>query len=488
MAEEAHCVLTLPLITEPWQDDILEKRFIIMEHLQNSLIALELRKLKNLERTKAWRSLQQAIGEAPKEQRSTLYRQRTKMLRDAGFTEFEFKSDITPMQKHFIQHIANHMVFQTASDVWRAFDKFLYHGGKAVHFRRRGTLRSIASNEATSGMRYKDGVLYWDGGRCREKIRLALKVEKPRTDYEREMLKLPVKHFRIVRKWMKTRYKYYLQFNLAGYSVLKDRPIGTGRVGIDIGTQSIAISSEQKVCLLELADKVNPNYAKLLQLQRAMDRSRRANYNEDGTVRRGVKLRWHYSNRYRILAGKARELQRKNADIRKYQHTCLANVILALGSEIYVEPMDYRALQKRAKKTEKNKEGRFKRKKRFGKSLANKAPASLLLILQNKIKRLGLADLHKVDKWKYRASQYDHLSQKYRRKKLSQRTQKLQNGDIVQRDLYSAFLLMNADETLTYPEQELCSQSYAHFKRLHDIEIQRLQNDEKPHLSSFGIS
>ena len=492
MADEARCVLTLPLITEAWQDDILETRFKIVEHLQNSLIHMELRKLRNLERTKAWRALAQAIEERPKEERADLYKQRSKMLKDAGFSEYAFKDDMTPMQKHFVQHIANHIIFRTAADVWRAFEQFLFHGGKTGHTKKPGSLRSVASNEVGTGMRYKDGIFQWNGGRCPGKIKLAIRVQEPRTDYEREMLKRPIKYFRVVRKWMKTRYKYYLQFNLVGNPVIKDRPIGADRVGIDIGTQSIAISSAQSVRLLELADKVNPNYKRLLALQRAMDRSRRTanpeNYNENGTVRRGVKLRWKQTNRYKKLAGKARELQRKNADIRKYQHICLANDILALGTEIYVEPMDYRALQKRAKKTEKNEHGRFKRKKRFGKSLANKAPASLLLILDNKLKCLGFHELRRVDKWQYKASQYDHLSRKYKRKKLSQRTQTLQNGDMVQRDLYSAFLLMNADEALTYPDQALCDQTYPLFKRLHDIEIQRLQNEGTPHLSSFGIA
>ena len=490
-----NCVLTLPLITEQWQNDILETRFKIAEHLQNSLIALELRKLKNLERTKAWRLLQQEIEKQPKEKRSELYERRKKMLQDAGFSEFAFKDDMTPMQKHFVQHIANHISHTVASNVWTAFEKYLYDNGKEVHFKRRGSVKSIASQEAGGGMRYKDGVFCWDGGRgCPKKQKLKIRVEKPRTDYEKEMLKLPMKRFRIIRKWMKTRYKYYLQFTLSGYPVIKDRPIGTGRVGIDIGTQSIAICSAENVSLRELADKVNKNHTELLKLQRKMDRSRRAmnpdNYNDDGTIRRqkGVKLRWTQSKRYRKLAGKARELQRKNADIRKYQHICLANEILSLGTEIYVEPMDYRALQKRAKKTEKDKNGRFKRKKRFGKSLANKAPATLLLILENKLKSMRLGELCKVDKWQYRASQYDHLSQKYKRKKLSQRTQILQNGDIVQRDLYSAFLLMNADQTLTFPEQTLCDQTYPLFKRLHDAEIQRLQSDDKPRLSSFGIA
>ena len=68
----------------------------------------------------------------------------------------------------------------------------------------------------------------------------------------------------------------------------------------------------------------------------------------------------------------------KQADVRKYQHECLANYIISLGNNIFVEQMNFSGLQKRAKNTEKNNKGKFKRKKRFGKSLANRAPAMLL--------------------------------------------------------------------------------------------------------------
>ena len=59
------CVLTLPLLTEPYQEHIIEKRFKILEHLQNSLIAMELRKLKNIQRTRAYRELEQSILQLP---------------------------------------------------------------------------------------------------------------------------------------------------------------------------------------------------------------------------------------------------------------------------------------------------------------------------------------------------------------------------------------------------------------------------------------
>ena len=223
-----------------------------------------------------------------------------------------------------------------------------------------------------------------------------------------------------------------------------------------------------------------------------MDASRRAvnpeNYNPNGTIRHGVKLRWKQSNRYRLLQAKARELQRRNADIRKYQHNCLANYVLTLGNEIYVEPMDYRALQHRAKQTTVNAAGRFNRKKRFGKSLANKAPSMFLSILEKKVGLLETGSWNKVDKWEYRASQYDHLSGEYRHKKLSQRHQKLENGDRLQRDLYSAFLLMNADASLVHPDRDLCDRTYPQFKELHDLEIERIRTQSTQRLSSFGIA
>lgn len=66
------CVLTLPLLTEPWQEHIIEKRFKIIEHLKNQLISIELRKLKKLQRTKAYKNLIKQIESVPKSERTVL--------------------------------------------------------------------------------------------------------------------------------------------------------------------------------------------------------------------------------------------------------------------------------------------------------------------------------------------------------------------------------------------------------------------------------
>lgn len=485
------CVLTLSLLTEPYQEHIIEKRFRIMEHLANSLIAKELRKLKALERRKDYRLLLEEIKGTPKEKRKTLNNKRSKMIKDAGFDKYTFINDMTPMQKHFCEHIATQVSHKTAADIWNAFDRYFYGDGKTIHFKRRGTMSSIANKTMGNGMDYKDGYFIWNGGQTSKKIKLKIRVAAPQTEYEKEMLRKKIKYVRILRKWMKTRYKYYLQFTLEGTAVKKDRAIYEGRVGIDIGTQSIAIVSEKGVHLLELANRVNDNHEKLLRIQRKMDNSRRVmnpeNYNADGTIARGRKLIWRQSAKYKKLTGKARELYRKNADIRKYQHTCLANYIISLGNHVFIEPMNYKGLQRRAKETKRGPSGRCLRKKRFGKSLAKKAPAMFVSILEDKLIQYG-GSLVNVDKWEYRASQYDHLSKKYIKKTLAQRIQMLQNGDILQRDLYSAFLLMNADDTLKKPDDNLLDRTYDTFKKLHDKEIKRLMGNPDKNLSSFGIA
>ena len=489
--EQNCCVLTLPLLTEPWQEHIIETRFRIMEQLKNALIAKELRKLENLKRTREWKRLMKALSEAEDEKaRKQFFRKRTELLRGAGFSEFDFINDMTPMQKHFVEHIAAQISHRSASDVWRAFEKYLYGSGKMVRFHRRGTLDSIANKKAGNGMSLKDGNLIWSGGQTPNQVKLILPFCRPRTDYEAEMLEKPVRNMRVVRKWMKTRYKYYLQVTLQGDPASKHRPVGKNRVGIDIGTQTIAWSSPTEVRLAELAAGIKRNHAEKTALQRKLDRSRRAanpqNYNPDGTVRRGIRLRWVKTKHYLRLEGRIRELERKNVDIRKYEHICLANHILSLGNEVYIEDMNFKGLQGRAKETKLDKNGRYARKKRFGKSLASRAPSMFVKILDNKLKTAG-GHLYTVNTRTFKASQYDHTADEYRKKTLGQRWNHLKNGDKIQRDLYSAFLLMNSSPTLEEPDKKLCRKTYPQFASLHDAEMERLNSESKPHLSSMGI-
>ena len=62
--------------------------------------------------------------------------------------------------------------------------------------------------------------------------------------------------------------------------------------------------------------------------------------------------------------------------------------------------MSFKALQRRSKKTEMSeKTGKFKKKKRFGKSLSNRAPALLIEIINRKLEYIG-KNIIKIDTFK----------------------------------------------------------------------------------------
>ena len=305
--------------------------------------------------------------------------------------------------------------------------------------------------------------------------------------YEHQVLQDEICYCRIKRKFVRGKYKYYLQIILKGTPPLKinkdgeiKRDIGNGVVGLDIGTQSIAIVSNTNVKLLELADRVNNIEKEKRKLLRYMDRSKRANnpdnFNENGTIKKqgNKKVIWIKSKRYIKAQNQLKELYRKQADIREFQHQQLSNYILSLGDVIKVETMNYKGLQVRSKKTVKNEEGKFKKKKRFGKSLANKAPAKLLTLLDNKLKYFG-KELIKVNTREVKASQYNHLDGEYNKKKLSQRWNDL-DGIKVQRDLYSAFLIQHINDDLKSINQEGCKEDFESFMILHNKEIDRLNS------------
>ncbi|MGW9607706.1 RNA-guided endonuclease TnpB family protein, partial [Heyndrickxia sporothermodurans] len=159
----------------------------------------------------------------------------------------------------------------------------------------------------------------------------------------------------------------------------KNRKLGKGKVGLDIGISTVAVSALTKVSLVNLAEQVKEISREITLTQRKMDRSKRTtnpqNFHVDGTIKKGKKY-WVFSTRYKKLRAKLKEFHRKQAVIRTLSHRTLANRLLELGDTFYIETMNFKALQKRKKETEVSvKTGKYKRKKRFGKSLGHRAPA-----------------------------------------------------------------------------------------------------------------
>lgn len=495
-------ILTLKLETDRFQEDVLSKRFEIGRQIYNSVLGKSLNRYKEMIKTKRWRENQDNIvniykTEKDEKKRKKLAKQyfeiKKSMLKEFNISEYSLHSDVKLIQKHFKTNIDSFTAQKIASNVWKAYDKLLFGDGKKVKFKSfNDGLNSLEGKSNKTGIKYRLdlNLLEWNG--------LKINVQSKLNSYEITALRDKICYCRIVRRFIRGKYKYNLQLVLEGQPPIKvDKNTGViknnicyGDVGIDIGTQTVAYASNYTCKLYELAPRVQNMENEKRRIQRKMDRSKRKtnpdNFNKDGTIKRGIKLQWNYSNKYIKNKNKLKDLYRKQADIRKLDHNIMANEIISHGNTIKVEAMNFKGLQARSKKTEKNDKGKFKKKKRFGKSLANKAPSMFLTILKNKIESKG-GEYIEVNTYKVKASQYNHLNQEYNKKKLSQRWNYFNYKDKeikIQRDLYSAFLIKNIDG-LEIINNERCEKDFDIFIRYHDEEILRLQ--ELKNLSSMGI-
>lgn len=485
----ADFIVQFPLRTEKYQEDILNKRFEIGRKIYNSLVTVSQKRYKEMIKTRKYRNLMSMLTGNKKSDKPIL-KQIDQIRKEYGLTEYSLHADVKEMQKHFKKNVDSFTAQKIATTLWKSYDKLFYGNGKRVYYKKYGDMNSLEGKSNSTGIRLVDEHLIWNG----LNIPVVIDWNNP---YEYQAMQSEISYCRIIRKFVRNNYKFYVQVVFKGTPPTKfnketgeiKHSLGEGDVGLDIGTSTIAISSNTDVKLLILADKVQNIEDEKRRLSRKMERSRRAtnpeNYNEDGTIKKQgrKKVIWNKSNHYVKYQNQLKELYRKQADVRKYQHECLANYIVSLGRNIYIEQMNFAGLQKKAAKTEKNDSGKFKRKKCFGKSLANRAPAMLMTIINRKLACYEL-ELIEINTFKAKASQFNHMTGEYHKKSLSQRWNDL-NGIKIQRDLYSAFLIMNISDDLESFDIEKCNDRFDNFKMLHDIEIQRLSSPAT--LSSMGI-
>ena len=302
---------------------------------------------------------------------------------------------------------------------------------------------------------------------------------------------------RIVIKEIRGKKRLFVQITLEGKPVSKRNkdgsfrhPLGKGKIGGDIGTQSIAVTSENTVLLKNLAQRsVKSTFKlerKIANLQRALDRSKRvmhpSNFNNDGTISKGRK-EWVKSNRYKIKQLKLKELHRKASESRKYAINEDVNYLRSLGDTFIIEKMNIKGLQKKSKELTKNKKGKFNKRKRFGKSILNRCPGYFIAQAKYKFDLTG-GSLKEVNTWTFKASQYDHKLNDCNKKSLSKRWHIFEDGTKVQRDIYSSFLLLCSNDKLTAPNKELCDKLFEQFLINHDKYIKNIKENKIKVLNS----
>ncbi len=442
----------------------------------NELVGEMRKRYHQLMRTKKYRGLLKAYGKTQdKDKRKVLAKELNDTQKQYNVTwEHCRKSMLHIAEKYNI-----HSVFKTtkAEDVWRAVEKCLYSDGKDIHFSKYDDMSCLRAKEIGRCIPFhiQDNELYVEFRKQKIGLKIKDKFQKDEISAILNYLSQPevidrkavetlkeeaycIDTFRpcyatLVPEYIRGKWRIFIHITTEGKAKLKYRKDGTlrhtlgkGIVGNDIGTQTVAYTSDTDVGLTNLAERGQYTLRQERQerlVKRKMDRSRRAtnpdNYNENGTIKNGKKT-WTYSKRYKKLREWHRELCRKTALNREYANNELANHMRALGDVLVTEPKNAKKLQKRANETTKNKNGKFNRKKRFGKSIGDRCPGGYQATLKQKFESTGGIYIEVPNN--YKASQYDHTVDDYIKKKLSERMFKLKGtNEKVQRDWYSSFLL-----------------------------------------------
>ena len=391
------------------------------------------------------------------------------------FTAGTFANDYRNA-RNYSDYIPSDVAVQLGFRAWGAFSKVMFAKG-AEKVNLKGTLNSF-EGRINSGVIVKGDV--FTISTRKKKVSCTLRNENDA--FEEEVLRNTLKYNRLVRRFEFGKWNYYVQSIFEGTLPTKYTSELEGSVGIDIGTSTIAVSSYYQTELEELAKGVTIDEQEVACLQRKLDRQRRANdphkYNEDGTFKRGVREPWVDSKEYLKTKAELNELQRKATAQRKLAHKTLANKIVQMGTTFVVEQMSFKGLQARTKETKVNeKTGKYQSKKRFGKTLLHKAPSMLIEQIRYKTMYQGktfiLANTREV-----KASQLNHLTEEYNKVSLGTRA-KMIGDDLVQRDLYSAFLLQHVGLDGVTVDIEGCKSDFYTFLRNQEFTMSQLTTDLK---------
>lgn len=537
-------ILSLPIKIKPGQKRILNTRFTMARQVYNAALGESMDRVKRMRATKVYQQakvmsrgqkkvkLPKKPSEADKVRKKKLeveYKVRSKAFGDV-YNKFGyypnlknnylaypsnylakantkgkkikyFSSSFTgsDIGNHLGTRVINNLVNQAAQAVTR-------WGGEPYYFnKKKGRPRFKVRNKhfitsvrgggekfGPSGIRWvSDSLVIWNGLEL-ETIR---GFDNPIVTHG---LSKRIKYASIVRKKIRGEWRYYTQLACEG------RPFQrydskSGVVGLDLGPSSIAVvvpNGESSMASLEQfcqqLDNIRPEIAKL---QRAIDRQRRANnphkYEKNtfaiavtrrkrrpipsgrvvrkrGKNKKGNKQPWNELSK-RQLANEIelQELHRKAAEYRKCLHGALVNRIIQLGDSVKLEKIVYKSWQKM-----------------WGRSAGRNAPGMFVEKLRQKAAS-GVIEIEEVSTYNTRLSQIDHKTGELKKKELKERWHYFDDGQVVQRDLYSAFLVACVEDG-----EMILEIAESEWGKMYPILVQvieDLRNDDNSYPKSFGI-
>lgn len=116
---EQYFVLTVPLITEAWQRDVLKKRFEIHRQIYNALLRQALTRYKQMVQTRAYRRIQEALPQTDSEkERKKLFKERDCLIERYQLRKYDICKDTTKYRQYFKEHTDSPIIQNLANEVW----------------------------------------------------------------------------------------------------------------------------------------------------------------------------------------------------------------------------------------------------------------------------------------------------------------------------------------------------------------------------------
>ena len=479
-------VMEFELIAGNQETNFLEKRFNVGSNIYNLCLDHCIKQLNKLKRDKKYRKSVKALKTVNRKlEKKNLSQNEIKRLKEIKIScineikelEKEYQFTENDIQKYakvprgFIGKILNSNIVQKiASTSFNAVKKIQYGMAKKVRFKKKGEI-SLEGKDNKTGFIFDIRTM---------KLKLGKKLFcnlKTLDERQKRCFVNRIKFCRVLKRYIRGTRRYFLQSVFEG-TPETDFQIGEGEVGLDIGTSTVAICSDEKVSLLKLSG-TEQETRKIRILQRSLDRKRRManpdSYDEKGRIKKKRK-EWKLSKNYFKELNKLKEVYRKKK-VKDNQHkNILVKFILSLGDTVKTEKTSVNSWKSKSKKTVINKSnGKIASKKRFGKSINNNAPGTFIRKIEEKLSYLG-KELIKINPFKTKASQFNHISQEFKKCSLEVRFKELKKGIVVQRDLYSAFLIKNVENLSEYNMGKI-NQQFTKFYEKHRKEVERIKNE-----------
>lgn len=423
-------VVELPMVVDSKQERELEAGLQAGRQLYNACLNEAMARMELVRNSDAYKEARK-IPRDQKKKRSDAFAAARNAYRYSAYGLQAYATEVSNKSNWIAEKLDSNTQQTIATRAFKASEKVLFGRAKKVRYKVPSRFKSLEGKTNKQGIRWKDNQLVWGS------LKLNAIIDDDNPVIQRG-LSSPIKYARILWREINGKRRWYAQLVCSGEPYRKPQNyISDGVIGLDLNISNIAFVGDAQAGLLPFAENVPTFEREIAALQRQMERSRRTNnpdnYHPDFEGKRGRKtvikkgkakkglLRWHNSKRYRSVAAKKRELERRKSAAAKSQNRKVVNEILRHGKYIKTENVSVKGW-----------------KKRYGKAISAKSPGFVQSELKRKAENAA-GSFTKFSTHKTALSQ-THLNGERIKKSLSQRVHRDVTGVVMHRDLFSAFL------------------------------------------------